>query len=230
MNTIPYIHPQIVLTADGSESLYLPEIDEHYHSHHGALQESVHVYLKSGLQYVLNKGCLRPKIFELGIGTFLNTFLTLAFAERHQIPVSYHGIEKYPIHPDALKKMNYLTFPELIEFKNLCHDAIDCEWDADIAISEFFRFKKTNADFLAFEVPKSAFDLLYFDAFGYRAQSEMWSREVFVKCFDLLKPNGVLVTYASKGVVRRTMEEIGFVVDRIEGAPGKREMMRATKP
>lgn len=225
-----YIHPKIVITADGSQSLYTPELDEHYHSHHGALQESVHVYIQSGLEYVLSKGCDSPKVFELGMGTFLNAFLTLAYAEKNKIHIIYQGIEKFPVDPEALKKMNYTTQPYLRDVANICHSIVDAEWEKEVEISPQFKITKTYGDFLTFDSRLDYFDLLYFDAFGFRAQSEMWSKAVFTKCFDLLKPGGVLVTYAAKGVVRRTMEEIGFTVNRIEGAPGKREMMRAGKP
>ncbi len=219
-----------MITADGSESLYLPELDEHYHSHHGALQESVHVYIKSGIDYILSEGCASPKIFELGMGTFLNTFLTLAYAEKNKLPISYHGIEKFPVDPVALKKMNYTSQPYLKDYALLCHSILDAEWEQEVNISPYFKMTKTYGDFLTFTNPVAYFDLMYFDAFGFRAQSEMWSEKVFQKCFDLLKPGGVLVTYAAKGVVRRTMQSIGFAVDRIPGAPGKREMMRAKKP
>lgn len=229
LKPIDYINPQLVFTADGSQSLYLPQLDEHYHSHHGAMQESIHVYIKSGLEYVVAQGCEEPKIFELGLGTFLNAFLTLAFAENNKKPIYYQGIEKYPIQPEELKKMNYLSYPKLNKYISECHDILDCEWEQRRAISEFFTIKKTYADFLTFENPKESFDLLYFDAFGFRAQSEMWSKQVFEKCFSLLKSGGILVTYAAKGMVRRTMEEVGFEVERIKGAAGKREMMRAHK-
>lgn len=219
-----------MLTADGSESLYIPELDEHYHSHHGALQESVHVYIKSGIDYILNEGCKSPKIFELGMGTFLNTFLTLAYAEKNEIHIAYQGIEKFPVDPAALKKMNYTSQPYLKNYAPLCHLILDAEWEDEVNISPYFKMTKTYGDFLTFSNPIDYFDLIYFDAFGFRAQSEMWSEKVFQKCFNLLKPGGVLVTYAAKGVVRRTMESIGFHVDRIQGAPGKREMMRAKKP
>lgn len=224
-----YISPQLVFTADGSQSLYVADIDEHYHSHHGALQESIHVYIKSGLEYVLDQGVKSPKIFEVGLGSFLNVFLTLAFAERQRTNIYYCGIEKYPILPDSLKSMNYQSLPEIKEYAQFCDKIIDSGWEEDVVISSCFTLQKINSDFLSFQNPTGNFHLLYFDAFGFRAQSEMWSRDVFKKCFDLLMPGGVLVTYAAKGVVRRTMEEVGFKVERIKGAPGKREMMRAIK-
>jgi len=225
-----FINPEIVPTADGSESLYLKELDEHYHSHHGALQESVHVYIKSGVEYVLANGFTELKIFELGLGTCLNAFLTLAYAEKYGIDTTYYSIEKYPVEPSALKQMNYKQKPELMPVAALCDAIIDAEWDKEVAISPNFSLFKNYGDFLTFHAPHEVFNVLYFDAFGFRAQSEMWSEEVFQKCYDLLMPGGVLVTYASKGSARRAMEAVGFKVERIKGAPGKREMMRAIKP
>lgn len=225
-----FISPEIVPTADGSESLYLKELDEHYHSHHGALQESVHVYIKAGVEYILANGFSDIKVFELGLGTCLNAFLTISYAEKNKIETSYYSIEKFPIEPSALKRMNYKTQPELKSIAPLCDAIVDAEWDKEVRISPNFKIYKCYDDFLTFQAPKGEFNVLYFDAFGYRAQSEMWSEEVFQKCFDLLMPGGVLVTYASKGLARRAMESVGFKVERIKGAPGKREMMRAIKP
>jgi len=227
---VKFINPTIVPTADGSESLYLEELDEHYHSHHGALQESVHVYIKSGVEHVLANGFTDLKIFELGLGTCLNAFLTVAFAEKHTVKTTYFSIEKFPVEPAALKRMNYVKQSELSAYKDYCHAILDSGWDKQTELSPYFSLYKHYGDFLNFENPSNQFNVLYFDAFGFRAQSEMWSEDVFKKCFDLLMPGGVLVTYAAKGLVRRTMLAIGFNVERIEGAPGKREMLRATKP
>ena len=224
-----FINPKIVPTADGSESLFLKELDEHYHSHHGALRESVHVYIKSGVEHVLANGFTELKIFELGLGTCLNAFLTVAFAERHKIKTTYFSIEKFPVDPAALKRMNYVDQSELNDYKDHCHAILESKWDEQIEISPYFSLFKHYGDFLEFEHQANQFNVLYFDAFGFRAQSEMWSEFVFQKCFDILMPGGVLVTYAAKGLVRRTMQSVGFTVERLEGAPGKREMLRATK-
>lgn len=227
---VKFISPQIVSTADGSESLYLPELEETYHSHHGALQESIHVYIKAGLAYASANGCMKPRIFELGLGTFLNAFITLAYAENNGIELSYYGIEKYPVEPQALLKMNYATLPGLETHSEYCKQIVNAEWEEEVKITPNFKLFKKYGDFLTFEHPENAFDVFYFDAFGFRAQSEMWSVEVFKKCFEILAPGGILVTYAAKGIARRNMESVGFKVERLKGAPGKREMMRATKP
>lgn len=153
----------------------------------------------------------------------------MAYAERNKINISLYGIEKFPVEPAALKKMNYTTLPGLEAYSEHCHAIVDADWDKEVNISPHFKLFKKYGDFLTFEHPVGAFDVFYFDAFGYRAQSEMWSEAVFKKCYEILAPGGILVTYASKGVARRAMESVGFKVERIQGAPGKREMMRATK-
>lgn len=225
-----YINPEIVLTADGSHSLFVAELDESYHSHHGALQESMHVYIHAGLEYALNQGCKYPKVFELGMGTGLNAFLTGKYAVENRIKLVYHTIEKFPVNPEALHLLNYATIAGLKGHSELIDRVIDAEWDKTVSINEYFEIQKIYGDFLDLKMEMNAFDVFYFDAFGFRAQSELWSETVFQKCFDMLRPNGVLVTYAAKGLVRRTMQKIGFDVSRIPGAPGKREMLRAIKP
>ncbi len=225
-----YINPEIVLTADGSHSLFVAALDESYHSHHGALQESMHVYIRAGLEYALNQGCKGPNVFELGMGTGLNAFLTGKYAVEKSIKLVYHTIEKFPVNPAALHLLNYATNAGLMGYSDLIGKVIDAEWDKAVSIHEYFEIQKIYGDFLDLKIESNAYDVFYFDAFGFRAQSELWSEIVFQKCFEMLRPRGVLVTYAAKGLVRRTMQKIGFDVSRIPGAPGKREMLRAVKP
>lgn len=225
-----YINPEIVLTADGSHSLFIAELDESYHSHHGALQESMHVYIHAGLEFAINQGRKSPKVFELGMGTGLNAFLTGMYSIQNKVKIIYHTIEKFPVDPDALHHLNYSSMKELKDYKDLIDKVIDAEWNKSININEYFEIQKIYGDFLDLKMEENSFDVFYFDAFGFRAQSELWSEVVFQKCFEMLRPQGVLVTYAAKGLVRRTMQKIGFEVSRIPGAPGKREMLRAIKP
>jgi tRNA U34 5-methylaminomethyl-2-thiouridine-forming methyltransferase MnmC len=227
---VNFITPEIVFTGDGSHSLYLAEIDEHYHSHHGALQESLHVYINAGLKAALKPGVKSIRVFELGFGTGLNALLTADFAEREQIDITFHSIEKYPVNPEALLNLNYETGGKIGVSKGTFDKIISAEWGKEVKIGQHFTVKKIWDDFFDYKGPESYFDVFYFDAFGHGAQSEMWGENIFGKCFDLLKPGGILVTYAAKGSARRAMESCGFNVERIEGAPGKREMMRATKP
>lgn len=225
-----YINPEIVLTADGSHSLFIAELDESYHSHHGAVQESIHVYIRAGLEYSVTQGRRNPKVFELGMGTGLNAFLTGKYAIEKELKIVYHTIEKFPVNPESLHKLNYPSISEFSNYKDLIDRIIDAEWDSETRINDYFELRKIYGDFLDEQIKESGYNVFYFDAFGFRAQSELWSESVFQKCFNMLEPGGVLVTYAAKGLVRRTMEKIGFDVSRIPGAPGKREMLRATKP
>ena len=227
---VEYIKPEIRETGDGSFTLYIPEIHETYHSHHGAFQESVHVFVEAGLRHLTSLGAKKISVFELGFGTGLNAFLASVFAQRNRVEIKFHSIEKFPVHPEVLGKLNYDALVEDDYLKKFFDAIIVAPWDKWSTISPLFSLSKEWGDFFEFQPDKNGYDLLFFDAFGFRAQSELWQKSIFEKSFDLLKPGGVLVTYAAKGVVRRTMEEVGFSVERLPGAPGKREMLRATKP
>jgi tRNA U34 5-methylaminomethyl-2-thiouridine-forming methyltransferase MnmC len=228
---VKFLNPEIVYTKDGSHSLYLAEIDEHYHSHHGAVQESMHVYIDAGLKKAVHQ-CTPKKlhIFELGFGTGLNALLTAQFANESQVELCFHSIEKYPVEPDALCSLNYGEHLGTEHGSKLFEEIVTAGWEKEVQISPYFFMQKICADFFEYQSPRDYYDVLYFDAFGYRAQSEMWGQTAFARCFRILKPGGILVTYAAKGSARRALETCGFDVERIEGAPGKREMMRATKP
>lgn len=224
-----FIKPEIRTTKDGSQTLFVSNLDEGYHSWHGAVQESLHVYLDSGLKLktFANEPVIR--VFELGLGTGLNAFLTAAYASETNRKIQYDGIEKFPVDPETLEKLNYNSLENLAKYQSLFTGISNSEWDVEVKISDQFELLKICDDFLTFTPKLNHFHVFYFDAFGFRAQSELWSHDAFQKCYDMLLPGGVLVTYASKGVARRTMEAIGFKVERIPGPPGKREMMRATK-
>jgi tRNA U34 5-methylaminomethyl-2-thiouridine-forming methyltransferase MnmC len=194
------------------------------------VQEANHVFIDKGLRHFCGQGFNQCHIFEVGFGTGLNALLAAVFAAQHEISISYASIELFPIAPDMAKAMNY---PLLIDFPGSetlfasIHNAI---WEQEVSVSPHFRLKKINGDMKAYEDSEAQFDLIFFDAFGYRAQSELWEERVFQRCFNLLKPGGYLTTYASKGVVRRAMQAVGFKVEKLPGPPGKREMVRAQKP
>lgn len=224
-----FIKPEIKATKDGSQTLFVTEFDEGYHSWHGAVQESMHVFIGAGLNVkLLDAAPIR--VFELGHGTGLNAYLTAEAAIEKQLKIEYTGIEKFPVDPEVLVKLNYNELEGHAAHQGLFEKIVRAEWNQNIEITPEFFQCKISGDFLTYDPKLDYFDVFYFDAFGFRAQSELWSKEVFIRCFEMLKPGGVLVTYAAKGVVRRTMEEVGFTVERLPGAPGKREMMRATKP
>jgi len=200
-----------------------------YHSHHGAIQESLHVYINAGLKYFLDT-VKAPDIhiFEMGLGTGLNALLTLVEAERLQQPVHYTAIELFPLEENEISSLNYceqLTGRDLEALFQLLHQ---CEWEKDISITPFFSFKKMKSNLINFST-RQHFNLIYFDSFAPAAQPEHWTTEIFEKLFSFLSPGGILVTYCSKSIVRRAMQAAGFVVTKIPGPHGKREMVRAIK-
>lgn len=216
---------EVVLTEDGSSSIFLPELNEHYHSSHGALQEARHVFIQNGFHY-LNKEKLR--VFEMGFGTGLNALLTLNEAKLSNRMVQYLGVEAFPVELEQIRRLNY---PGLID-SDLHPDFMrmhEAEWDRTIEINPHFSLTKIQTDIRDFEHKDSLFDIVYFDAFGYRAQEEMWSTAILEKMHSLLDASGILVTYAARGQFKRDLKALGFEVEALPGPPGKREMTRAIK-
>lgn len=221
-NTKSNLKREIIITSDGSTTIHLPEWNEHYHSKHGAIQEAYHVFIKNGLQEI---SLDTISILEIGFGTGLNCFIT--FLE-HQYKIDYVGVEAYPVVKDEIQKLNYVSELEAKQYKAVFDTIHDVSWEEKHQITDSFSLTKRKQFFNEIE-EKNAFDLIYFDAFGARVQPELWTEEIFAKMFSALKNNGILVTYAAKGSVRRAMQTVGFTVERLPGPPGKREMLRAIK-
>ncbi|CDF78438.1 conserved hypothetical protein [Formosa agariphila KMM 3901] len=222
---------KIITTADGSSTIYLPDLDETYHSRHGAIQEAIHVFIKSGLEFWLSKNpeSHHLNILEIGFGTGLNAFLTCLQAEELQCNIAYTGVEAYPVSQADLEHINYAneisSGTQESVFKKL--HAVDWEILQDITSRfKILKQEKTFADI----TDEAIHDLIYFDAFGPRVQPELWGESVFNIMIKALKPGGILVTYSAQGNARRAMQAVGFLVERIPGPPGKREMLRARKP
>lgn len=198
---------------------------EQYHSKHGAIQEAYHVFIKSGLDLFENQ---EINILEIGFGTGLNAFITLIEFDKRNLKVNYTGVEAYPVSIEELNQLNYLEELKSLSRKDdfdLMHTS---PWGDKVEIVENFNLKKEQILFK--EISAIAeYDLIYFDAFGARVQPELWTVEIFQIMFNAMKSNGYLVTYAAKGSVRRAMQEVGFLVERLPGPPGKREMLRAKK-
>ena len=208
-------------------TIHLPGWNEYYHSKHGAIQESKHVFLQTGLQHFckLYKG-QHLTILEIGFGTGLNALLTSLEAEVLNKTITYDGVEAYPISFDEVQELNYSEQLDVAptDFLKL-HEV---PWETPQQITPLFVLHKQQKFFKDI-TSKEVYQLIYFDAFGARVQPELWTQEVFKTMYDALKHNGVLVTYAAKGSVRRAMQAVGFLVERLPGPPGKREMLRATK-
>lgn len=224
---------QFIQTEDGSTTLYVPELNEHYHSVHGAVQESLHIFIRAGMEYFLETYPDRITaenplhILEAGFGTGLNAYLTLLKASELQIPVRYHTIEKYPLSPEEIKVLNY---PEHIESgdKHLFDRLHLCPWENEQPITPYFSIYKHQADFRNIDFPPQ-FELVYFDAFNPDVQPHLWTTEVFIHFYQALHPDSLLVTYCVKGIVKQALRASGFTLKRLPGPPGKREMLRATK-
>ena len=218
---------QPIITKDGSHTISIPEMNVTYHSHHGAIQESMHVFINAGLKYV--SGNL-PKtgisIFEMGFGTGLNALLSFIEAEKNQVKIHYTTVELFPLQEHEITSLNYCEQLHRKDLEPVFHQLHQSEWEKDIHISPYFTIHKTKASLLNFTTSKF-FNLIYYDAFAPSAQPELWTKQVFEKLFLMLMPGGVLVTYCSKGDVRRAMQAAGFGVEKIQGPPGKREMVRA---
>ncbi|OBQ56469.1 tRNA (5-methylaminomethyl-2-thiouridine)(34)-methyltransferase MnmD [Tamlana sp. s12] len=224
---------EIIITSDGSSTIHIPEWNEQYHSKHGAIQEAYHVFIKHGLEYVLDKSLTSTKgekisILEIGFGTGLNTLITLIEAEKKQVQIEYCGVEAYPISDEEVNHLNYVS--ELhIEEKSGVFEAIhNSSWEVKHEINEGFSLTKQKKFFKDI-TDSNLYDLIYFDAFGARVQPELWTEAIFSIMFKALKEGGVLVTYAAKGSVRRAMQAVGFTVTKLPGPPGKREMLRGEK-
>ncbi|MFM9826296.1 tRNA (5-methylaminomethyl-2-thiouridine)(34)-methyltransferase MnmD [Flavobacterium sp.] len=216
---------EILNTHDGSTTIHLKEWDECYHSKFGAIQEANHVFIKNGLNLFQNK---KISILEIGFGTGLNTFITFLESSRHQLSIDYVGVEAYPISIEEVQLMNYVEELKAENERSVFDMMHSCKWEEKLSLSPNFLFTKRKQ---LFEEIKDfeKFDLIYFDAFGYRVQPELWSAVLFKIMYNALKFNGILVTYAARSVIKKNMMEVGFTVEKLQGPPGKREMFRARK-
>ena len=212
-------------TEDGSYTLYVPELDEHYHSVKGALTESQHIFIDMGLKH---SSVPSPHILEIGLGTGLNCFLTFLASEETGREIHYTGIERYPLQEEVIRTLDY---PSLI---GKGHDndyfAIhQAPWGEDVSLSSSFTLHKIEGDFTQYTF-EGKYDIIYFDAFAPEKQPEMWNQSLFDSLYHTLNKGGILTTYCAKGVVRRMLQASGFMVERLPGPPGgKREILRATK-
>jgi len=218
-----------MLTGDGSHTILIPDLDITYHSRYGAIQESVHVFIEAGLQYIMKEKRGLCNIFEMGLGTGLNALLTCLGAHDHNRGISYTAIEPFPIEPELAKQLNHATLIKHNDASLYETRIQDAPWNQKVQIHDYFTL--TKYQHTLHEMPvNEQYDLVYFDAFSPTTQPELWSQQSFEKIFALLRAGGVLTTYCSRSAVRRTMAEVGFEVEKIPGPWGKREMVRAHKP
>ena len=231
--------PQLQETEDGSLTLYTPRFGEHYHSTHGAVQESAHIYLGLGLRQRLEQWteceAAALRCFEVGFGTGLNALLSWMEAERSHRLIHYYSIERYPIPAELSRQLHYELSTAVPLSTAGCaedsHSALmqlhEAAWDEDVTLSRYFILHKISGDLNALSFP-SALDLVYYDAFSPESQPELWREELFAQLRHCCRPGAILTTYCAKGEVRRRLERSGFSVERLPGPPGKREVLRAT--
>jgi len=216
----------IIVTEDGSKTIYFPDIEENYHSTHGALQESRHIFIQNGLEFFRNQPSVN--IFEIGFGTGLNALLSVQFAVENQISMHYDSIEAFPISREEAEALNYGSlFSE--KWQNLSLEIHDFPWNESIAVNEYFQLTKIFHALETWSLPTNFYDCIFFDAFSPRVQNELWTPSIFQNMFNSLKLGGLLTTYCAKGQVKRDLKSAGFDVENVPGPPGKREMTLAWK-
>ncbi|MCD0456009.1 tRNA (5-methylaminomethyl-2-thiouridine)(34)-methyltransferase MnmD [Chryseobacterium sp. LC2016-27] len=220
---------EIKTTNDGSKTLFISELNENYHSHHGALQEAEHVFIKNGLNLINDH---EINILELGFGTGLNVLVTIneyLKTDKNHV-INYFTLEKYPINESEIENLAYFEHFDNIELKNIYQKIHLSEWERSIEIIPGFHLHKIQCDFFDLkniDLPK--INLVYYDCFGARVQPDLWEMPLFEMVSDKMNINGLLTTYSSKGSVRRVLQGLNFKVEKKQGPPGKREMINATK-
>ena len=216
---------EIIITDDGSTTIRIPDWDENYHSTHGAIQEAKHVFIKNGLDLFQKQDSI--SILEIGFGTGLNAFITFLETVNKE-KVNYVGVEAYPISSEEIAQMNYVTELQATQYQAVFDKMHSCDWESQQNITDNFILTKRKQFFQDIE-DKEQYDLIYFDAFGFPLQPELWSEAIFKKMYDAILPKGTLVTYACRSSIKNAMLSVGFSIEKLPGAPGKREMLRATK-
>lgn len=222
------MYRQLVKTKDNSATLFVPELNETYHSRHGAIQESKHVYLDAGLAQF--NYLSEINLLEIGFGTGLNALLSAQAAVKQNFKINYTGLEKYPVKPNEWVALNYAQALADDAAAPLFEQLHQCPWEETVALNPHFTLTKQQVDFRTAPLPAHYFNLIYFDAFAPSAQAYLWTKEIFDRMFNALQEDGLLVTYCVKGDVRRAMQAAGFKVEKIPGPPGKWEMASARKP
>lgn len=218
---------KIIVTGDKSKSLLIEELNETYHSIHGAIQESQHVFIDQGLKKYLDQPEIR--ILEMGFGTGLNALLTLRETWNKDLRILYHTIEKFPVEPAMIKELDYTSSNWPKDISDAYIYMYNSPWNQELNITPDFLFKKMLGDLADLHLERENYDLIFFDAFGPKIQPELWSESIMHKMYASLKPKGMLTTYCAQGQFRRNLHNAGFRIVRLQGPPGKREMTNAIK-
>lgn len=220
---------RIITTSDGSHSLYNPQLKETYHSTHGALTESRHVFIKEGLELLVNKGEKEICIFEVGFGTGLNALLVWDFALKHpEVQIHYETLEPFPLSEELYAQFNYTSLFETQVSQSQFTALHRSEWGQAIQLTDNFTFIKHKTALKQYQ-SKNRFNLVFYDAFAPSKQSDMWDISALSCTYNVMASQSTLVTYCAQGQFKRNLVEIGLQVETIDGPPGKKEMVRAIK-
>ena len=212
----------LIITDDGSHTLYVPALDEHYHSTRGAMMESAHVFMNAGLHYATQRKKMNAiHILEIGFGTGLNALLSWIECDKQKMDCYYETLEKYPLTTEETAALNYEPKSQLVQLHA-------CTWENATSLSSYFTIRKIQRDLREY-TPSRLFDLVFFDAFAPDIQPELWTAEIFQILYDHQPPGGILVTYSAKGKVKEALRRAGYHIQRLPGAGGKRHMIRAIK-
>jgi tRNA U34 5-methylaminomethyl-2-thiouridine-forming methyltransferase MnmC len=217
---------KIIITADGSHSIFNETLNETYHSVHGAIQESLHVFIKNGLEVLSIERSEPISILEVGFGTGLNALLSYQYACKHQIKVSYNAIEPSPLSSEIWSQLNHASTLDMMDQYHKLHSS---SWGEQHVLDPYFTFCKHLSTIQHTDIKADSTDLIYYDAFAPSKQPEIWDYHLLEKIFHALKPKGLFVTYCAKGELKRNLTRIGFEVETLPGPPGKKEMVRAIK-
>lgn len=219
---------KIITTEDGSHSLFVPELNETYHSFHGAYRESIHVFMLYGLEawYARNPSHYPVRIFEVGFGTGLNAWLSLVWGEQYKVPLLYHTIEPFPLEKGVYSQLNYTEVDTSIyHYARYFQRLHEATLNEGTVVSEYFNMKKDKAT-LEDAVLYPA-DVVFFDAFAPNKQPELWTKPMLEKVVETMNPGAVFVTYCAQGQLKRNLKALGLEVESLPGPPGKKEMTRA---
>lgn len=216
---------RIITTNDGSHTLLVPELNEQYHSIHGAIKEAEHVFLKMGLDEFVRSNRVSVNVFEVGFGTGLNALLSAQWATSKQKKLAYTSIEKFPVSKKEFQQLNY---GNIVHGSEIYTKITDAKWNDFTTISNAFKLRKLKLDLRKDTLP-NGFDVVFFDAFAPNKQPELWDTLVFEKIYGIMSENSLMVTYCCQGQAKRNMISAGFEVEKVPGPPGKREMLRARK-
>jgi tRNA U34 5-methylaminomethyl-2-thiouridine-forming methyltransferase MnmC len=219
-----FVKRELSITEDGSHTIYLPELNEHYHSIHGAVQESSLVFIKNGLDFCKEDPV---KIFEVGFGTGLNALLSCLNGITNRRKIDFTSIEKYPLDERTIMSLNHHEFAGT-NGKEIFSRIFNARWGRKEVINDYFSIEKIESD-LTKGIPEGKYHVIFFDAFGPEKQPEMWTPAVFERISSITLPGGIFVTYSAKGDVKRALRSQGFIVQLLPGPPGKRQMIRAIK-